>query len=691
MYDPILEALRRGDAATAISSARALVDAQPDDAVAHRLLAQALRQSGDRDGAREAIDRAIALAPEEAPLHLDRAGLLLEERQIDAAQAALARAVGLDPNQFPAYILQGHLALARNDLAEAERLLRTAERIAPEHPHVASIDGGLALRRGDADRALAVLSRAAERAPDEAILRHGLAFAYLAKGHLAFAEQAFRSLLEKTPDSVPLVLMIAELSHRQNRVQDAIELIEPLTRRADATAALHRYLGVLELAANRAERALEPLLAAFRAGPADPRTLAALLECWRRLGDADGARETLEGALAEHPQAATLWQARLAVEPFASDEAHAIIQRWQAAMPEHVPALEALGVLHEQRGELAEAEAAVRRIVEIEPGHTRAELRLIDYLIRREPAAAIERIDFLVANAQDDTIRRNLRQMRAHALPVAGRHRDAVDEWAALHAAIVDQRLPLPPLSAPRGDWPELAPKPESAPAVVLLWGPPGSLVEHVALTLDRAGYPLRADRYGPQPPDDFLQRYDTVDRLGSGELDPAAAVAQWRQTLANRAVSDGNVFDWLLWWDNALLLALRPHLPEAVLAVALRDPRDMLLDWLAYGAPAPLAIESPTVVARWLAQVLGQIAYLHEQDLFPHRLIRLDGIEHEPAAIAQTVGDALAMTLPSLPDASAFGARRFPSGAWRDYREALADAFALLHPVARRLGYAES
>lgn len=693
MYDAILESLRRGDHAAASTAARALVESQPFDATAHRLLAQALRLAGDRDGARAAIDRAIALAPEDAPLHLERAGLLLEERQLDEAQAALARAVGLDPNQFPAYIIQAHLALGRNDLAEAERLLRTAQRIAPEHPHVASIEGGLALRRGDADRALAVLSQAAQRAPEEPLLRNALGFAYLAKGHFAFAEQAFRGLLERHPGSVSLTLLIADLCQRQGRIDDAVALVEPLAAREDATPAVRRYLGVLELSANRAERALGPLLDAFAAAPGDPRTLAALMETWRRLGDAEGARATLEDALARHPQESALWQARLAVEPFAGEEARALIARWLAAMPDHVPALEALGVVHERHGEDAEAEAVIRRIVELAPGHAQAELKLVDLLLKRDPDAAVERAGYLVENAQDAGVKRNLRQIRGHTLAKAGRHAEAAREWAALHAEVANQRLPLPPHSPPRADWPPLAAMPDPAPAVLLLWGAPGSLVDRIALTFDQARAPLRADRYGPQPPNDFLQRYDTVERLGSdGEASPEAAamVAHWRSLLPQRGIADGNVFDWLLWWDNALLAALRPHLPEAVLMIALRDPRDMLLDWLAFGAPAPLAIESPEAAARWLAQTLAQIAYLHEQDLFPHRLIRLDGIEHDPAAIAQAAGGALDITVPPVAEA-AFGPRRFASGEWRQFADALGEAFALLHPVARRLGYPEA
>jgi hypothetical protein len=177
------------------------------------------------------------------------------------------------------------------------------------------------------------------------------------------------------------------------------------------------------------------------------------------------------------------------------------------------------------------------------------------------------------------------------------------------------------------------------------------------------------------------------VQGLLDGSLDPAFMVSLWRATLPTRGIADGNIFDWLLWWDNALLLALRPHLPEAVLMVALRDPRDMLVDWLAFGSAVPFALASPEEGARWLAANLAQIADLHEQDLFPHRLIRMDDIAQDGKAVAQAIADALQIQVAITPT-EAFGPAHFEAGHWRRFRDHLGEAFDLLTPVAQRLGY---
>ena len=71
------------------------------------------------------------------------------------------------------------------------------------------------------------------------------------------------------------------------------------------------------------------------------------------------------------------------------------------------------------------------------------------------------------------------------------------------------------------------------------------------------------------------------------------------------------------------------------------------------------------------------------------HRIVRLDDIADDPAAVAAALGDALQAPLP-VPPEGVFGVPHFAPGHWRAYAEPLAEAFAVLTPVARRLGYPE-
>lgn len=689
MYDTILDALRRNAAGDALLAARQLLTAQPEDPQAHRLLASALRINDDIEGAMESIDRAITLAPEEASLHLERAGLLLGQRRLDEAQQALAQAGGLNPNQFQAHALQAQLALGRGDLSVAEQHNKLAARIAPDHAQVAAVEGMLALRRGDSAKALSILAGAAQRDPDNMQVIYALGFAYLDQGLFAFAEQTFRGVLEKTPNATGLRRLIANLLIKQrNPAQAADELVLLLSDTSSDTPALRLLIGEMELQANRPERALEHLKSALAKHPEDRRILSGLMMAWRQLDATDDARASLDAALATTSTSHDLWLARLMMEPVGDSVADVVVARWLTAMPNHMPALEAQMSLFEAKGDNLAAESLAHRIVKLEPGRSSAETLLVNSALKRDPQAGLARIQDLITSANDPQSQWMLRAWLAMLQDRTGRFDEAAITWAALAAEQASRRLPLPPTSDSLERWPVLAQPLPTDLQVILLWGLPGSGVERIAAIFASVGGYLCADRLSSNPPVDGLQSYNTIPALVAGELTGKQLVADWRAQLPARGYGGGQIIDWLLFWDNALLLGLRPQLPEAVLVIALRDPRDMLLDWLAFGSPLPFALTTPHNAASWLALMLSQIATLHEQELFPHRLIKMDKIAEDPAGIVAALSKALEVNIP-VP--GPFDQAHFPSGRWREYAQVLAEPFALLAPVAVRLGYPEN
>ena len=688
MQDQILQALRRNAVDDAVQLAREWIAAEPEQPQAHRWLSLSLQQQGQFDDALTSLQQALTLAPDNADLHLQQAGLLLALRQFDAAGSALDRTAELNPNALSAYVMQAHLALARNDVDEADRLTRMASRVDEDHPELAALTGMVALRRGEVDRALALLSAASEALPGDSRVLYALGFAYMGKDMLAFAEQSFRRVLELNPSVTSLQGLIVQLALRQGHVEVAAEMMrQVLATPAGDSPAMRRLAGELELQAGQPLQALEHLLPVLAQWPADRHTLQLLLMAWQRLGREQQARETLDATLADHPQIHDLWMARLTVEPVGGPDAVAVGERWLQAMPEHLPALETRLRLHDMNNEDDAAEAVAERIVTLEPGRTSGEMRLVEGLLKRDPAAAIARVQALHDGAPEEA-RSSLRAWLGSVQDRAGQYHDALRTWVELHAAEAPQRLPLPPQAKAPLSWPELAPVAEdNAIAPIFVWGAPGSGVERVVAAMAAASPVIRGDRFGPNPPNDAFQSYHTLQDLSTGKLTPEALVAQWREQLPARGLKDGAVIDWLLWWDNALLWALRPQLPEGRLIIALRDPRDMLLEWIAFGAPAPFAVNSVHEAAEWLARSLAQVATLHEQDLYPNALVRIDDIGHDAQAMAQHLGNLFGMRFPPAPT---LGPARMAPGHWRDYRDDMGPAFALLTSVAVRLGYPE-
>jgi tetratricopeptide (TPR) repeat protein len=693
MQEQIFDALRRGAHDDALALARSAVDAEPQSAQPRLWLAMALKAAGRQDEAIAALDHGIALAPEDANLHLHRAGLLLGTRDLASAQSALEQAVSLDPNQFPAYILQANLALAEGRLDEAERLSRLAARVAPEHPWGLSLEAMIALHRGDADGALASASRALEAAPDDprVLLAGGLA--YRQKGHHAFAEQTFRTLLDGEGGSAGVRLMLVQSLQAQNRADEALEALQPLLSEATVPPTLLRLAGELGLQTGRRDDALAWLRVALQQMPDDERTVTALMLAWRMAGDAEDARRTLEEAIADAPASAALWRARLAV---ATDEAQAdeIVDRWNAAMPDDVAALEVRMQQQYRRGELEAAVATAHRILETMPGNAMAHGLVVERLAARDPEAAVAHVESLLPQARSDASKEWVLGWLAALQDKAGMQAGAVANWTTLAQLRRERQLPLPPVSlppeqVPAGPWPAWdagAGDETRALRTLFLWGPPGSCVENVAAQLASFGG-FRGDRLSPAAPGDGFQRFSSVEQLSSGELSAAAVAEEWRKGLAARGIEGEHVIEWLVWWDNALLRVLRAQVADAGLLFVVRDPRDMLLQWLACGSPMQFALPSPLMAAQWLAVVLSQMLAVAGEPLFRCAVMKLDGIEGDAEAIGARLSETLRSEVPiaPLPTAS------LPAGHWRHYSEALAEPFAALTPIAKVLGYPET
>lgn len=692
MYDEIqiIDALRRGERASALEMARAATSARPDDPQAHRVLAIALSMQGQSAAAHAALDRAIALAPNDGSLHYQRAALLVSQDRSDEAHAELARSVEVNPNELRAYVMQAQLALGQGNLDEAERLARLASRINPDHPWLLTIQGMVLLHRRQLAEAHRLIARAAELAPGDIQTRYALGLSFMAQGHLAFAEQAFRGVVEKNPGATGVRHMLSDVIRRQERYAEAAQVIEQgQAAGVEIPPDMLRYAGELWLVAGDHERALPLLRRAVAGMPEDRVALDALIEALRRKGDAAEARHTLEAALATTPHIEGLWSARLSFEPNDGDIA-GIAARWQAAIPAsahplHVQMWQAI-----QRGDREASRALADRIIALEPGHIAAQSEIVEQLFNSDAAAAVTHIQSLLPQIPDPENRRMVLGWLGRAQDRAGRYGDAVDTWTQLQAITGPTASPLPEASGDTAKWPPMADAAQGGQRPVFLYGPPGSGAERVVSTLlhNFGQQRMAIDRTMARPPQDPLQYPQTAARLASGELDGAMVVSAWRAALAARGVDANAPVDWLTWWDNALLRAFRESLPDALLLVVLCDPRDMLLDWLQRDAFVRYETGTPERIAAWLAGVLGQVADLVEGDWMPNRVLRLEDIANDAPAIAVAVGEALGMELKPAP---ALGPSRFPAGRWRDYRDVLSAPFALLAPVAQRLGYPEA
>ncbi|MBB5207548.1 tetratricopeptide repeat protein [Chiayiivirga flava] len=700
MLDTVLSALRGGDYAAAETAARAWLADRPDEPQAEHLLGVSLQARGQLDAADAAFGRALALAPERAETHIARALLAAHRRDPAAARAALDRAVAQDPNQLIAYLSLAQLALARGDLPEAERQLRVAERINAEHPHLLALHGQLLLARGQGEAALSVLTQAAQLAPDDSLVQGVLGMTLLALGRHAFAEQALRNALALQPDATALRHALLRALLAQNRHDEAdVELGVLLNETPDDAAALAlqgqlaRTRGDLLQARERFERSLQ-------ARP-HPGVLRALQGVLQELGAPHDLAAVLEQVLARHPAFDPAWVALLELARGDGAWSATIADRWYTASPTPA-ATELLAQVCEARGDHGRAAELAQSAVARDPARVASHIVLARAALRTGDAAgAVTRLQAIVAHVRDPQHRRALLGWLGHALDRSGDHAGAAAAWREA------QRLTPSPVALPaHAARPALVEAalaradglaPAATPAPILLWAPPGSSPELAAALLRGADtLQLVADRFSATPRRDGFTLPDGID-LYPATLEGAADefVTAWRAGLTALGHAPETSVDWLPHLDARVLPMLRAAASGTRIVAILRDPRDLLLNWLAFGSPQRYDCGDLVAAARWLAGALDALVTLRERALLPLLELGHGVAEGDLATTADTLADFLA--LPAAPHVAAAQRLRdgplalptaFADGHWRHYAAALADAFAPLGAVAQRLGY---
>ena len=702
MSDPVLDALRRGDPAAAVAAAAEALQERPEDADAHHLHGVALLLAGDPEAAQASLDRAIALAPDRPLYHTSRSALALAGGDLAAVHSGLERATELDPNRLGVYLAQAQLAMARGDLAEAEQRLARALRVDGEHPRVLLALGNLRLAKKDDEGALKAFLEAAKRAPRDPAVQTSTAVAFLRRNLPDFAEQSLRNALSEQPGYVPALRALLSLLLRQGRGEDAAELAREATRAQPGSADGWALLGELEALLGRIPAAEQSLGKALELDPDHDTALTALVTVLGQTGQHDRARELLEGRLLLDPAHELGWLLRHALEANPAD-AEAVARRWRAARPESAGAAEALAVLAEARGDFAAAEQHADAALAADASRIGAQLVKARAELRHDPARALQRLLPLREQVRDPRWQQPLLGWLGQAAHAAGRPAEALSHWLANHALVLGPATELPEYGAldtalaARLDAQRDASSEPATERPVFLVGAPGSGVERVALLLrGQDAWPLLDDRFvSALRADGFLRpQYDRW-LAGDGAADGDVRAA-WRAGVSARGVDpDQPLVDWLPHFDARQLAVLPSALPRARFVLALRDPRDMLLNWLAWGTVHRFAVRDPLAAAQWLAEALAHLAQIAEA--FPVARVHGEALEQQRDAAAADL--AAELGLPAVPDTDRLqqalaGPEGWPSalppGSWRQYRGELAEAFAVLAPVAVRFGYPE-
>jgi tetratricopeptide (TPR) repeat protein len=318
-----------------------------------------LRRTGDRQGAREWLEQTIKKAPDFIPASLQLAELELEDKRYEQCDALIKRVLGFDPANYEALMLAGRLHLVQgrgtNALGEFERV----DRLYPKTPEVQYHIALAHLVNGDTARALGALNQAITLAPHYADAVVLLAQLHLRRGDPDAAVLPLTNLLIRDPDNVRAQMLLAN-AHQARR---------------DPGAAIAIYKKVAA------------------AQPKNPEPVFFLGLAYLQQGSRGEARQAFEKAHALAPEMLGPIEQLVDLD-IAEKQFTAAFQRVNALLDKNpkAPLLHALKAkIYGAQGDLKQAEAALRKAIELDPNFEAAHSMLARLYVRlRQPQKALE-------------------------------------------------------------------------------------------------------------------------------------------------------------------------------------------------------------------------------------------------------------------------------------------------------------
>jgi putative PEP-CTERM system TPR-repeat lipoprotein len=408
---------------------QALTDARGDSAFGEAprqvVITTAQIATGQLEGARESMARALALAPNDPDVRLTEARLLWASGETEASLARLDELVKAEPPSAHAALLRGRFALSLGKAAEA------AEAFAIARSHAKQLSAG-----------------------DQFVALAGLVESKLAQGDTAGAEVDLQAVQKLAPNAVPTRYLKARLAVAKRDFPAAVTELQHVLSANPGNAAASLMLGASLAEQGSLEQAGATLtrLIADQPGNVEARKLLARVLLQR--GDLAGARKVLDEAPAgatDDPAFDWLGGSTLMM---AGETASGLAQMERAAAkPGANDLLKVnLAAAYLLAGRHADALAILQALPPAVGGQRRQQLTVLAHVAGKPIAEAKKSIDELVAAKQTDPA---LLVIAARYLLASGSTTEAqslLQRAAAADARNVEAKLGLAAVAHRQGD-----------------------------------------------------------------------------------------------------------------------------------------------------------------------------------------------------------------------------------------------
>ncbi|WP_339900112.1 tetratricopeptide repeat protein [uncultured Gilvimarinus sp.] len=285
------------------------------------------------------------------------------------------------PENVALLISTGLLHQQQGDLEGALELAERAREIEPSNTPGLILTSGLLHQRGDNAAALAVIKEQLDLAPGNRRLR--LQYARLLTfEHLEEAQEQFQILVNGSPSDSELLMALALVADERGDLETAQNSYQSLLDINEHTDEAHFYLGQLAEQNEQPEQAIQHYLK-VQQGDDFAHAIARALTIQLQLGnlqDTDELYQQLREQLPEQHERLALMYSQSLLEAGEDAAALTVLDDALLESPNNSNLLYARSMLHERAGDIAQAEADLRTILEYDPNNPAA-LNALGYIL----------------------------------------------------------------------------------------------------------------------------------------------------------------------------------------------------------------------------------------------------------------------------------------------------------------------
>lgn len=363
--------LLHGRAADAIVDLRAVVNDQPKNVRAQRMLAAAYAANGDPGLAQQSLTTAIQALPGEVSLRVELAKVLIQDNKADQATSLMEQAVHDAPQDPQAREGLVRAYIAKPDLIAARKAADDLTALRPDSatgPFLAGLAAQAQMQLGEAQK---YYERALVLKPQFFEPLETLARLEMSQGRGAQAITLVKGAVERNPqDPLPLNLL-GGLYLTQKDFPKAIETLTQTTVLAPNWSAAYRNLALAKFATKDVPGAVAAYQTAIKDAPDQPNLVIELAQKYEGMGRVDDAVTAYEEWHRRNPQVQIVSSnlAKLLVnyktDRASLDQARDLTSAFATSADAGL--LDTNGWVHFKRGEYADALPVLQRAAERVP------------------------------------------------------------------------------------------------------------------------------------------------------------------------------------------------------------------------------------------------------------------------------------------------------------------------------------